>query len=231
MHNRALTPLLRLIQFADSALPVGGFSFSNTLESAIDTGVVVDSATLEEFVCSLLRQASTTDGVAALNAHRATMAEDFSRIILCDKRLYARKANTELRVMSQRMGRKMAELCAEITDHRLLIRLAEDIAASRTAGTYAIVQGVAFAACGIGERELFAAICYGTATMTLNAAVRCMRITHRQTQQILYSLAEQVERLYDGVAELDINHMHSFSPQVDILSSLHEKGSRRLFMN
>ena len=219
------------MQFADSALPVGGFSFSNTLESAIDTGVVARSLALEEFVGSLVSQASTTDGVAALNAHRATMAEDYQRILLCDKRLYARKANTELRVMSQRMGRKMAELAAEITDHRLLIRLVEDIITSRTAGTYAVVQGVAFAACGIGERELFSAICYGTATMTLNAAVRCMRITHRQTQKILFSLAEQVERLYDEVAELDINQMHSFSPQVDILSSVHEKGSRRLFMN
>ena len=219
------------MQFADSALPVGGFSFSNTLESAIDTGVVASSLALEEFVGSLVSQASTTDGVAALNAHRATMAEDYQRILLCDKRLYTRKANTELRVMSQRMGRKMAELAAEITDHRLLIRLAEDIITSRTAGTYAVVQGVTFATCGIGERELFSAICYGTATMTLNAAVRCMRITHRQTQKILFSLAEQVERLYDEVVELDINQMHSFSPQVDILSSVHEKGSRRLFMN
>ena len=219
------------MQFADSALPVGGFSFSNTLESAIDTGVVANSHSLEEFVGSLVRQASTTDGVAALNAHRATMAEDFQRIMLCDKRLYARKANTELRAMSQRMGRKMAELAAEITDHRLLIHLVEDIIASRTAGTYAVVQGVTFAVCGIGERELFSTLCYGTATMTLNAAVRCMRITHRQTQKILFSLAEQVERLYDEVVELDINQMHSFSPQVDILSSVHEKGSRRLFMN
>ena len=219
------------MQFADSALPVGGFSFSNTLESAIDTGVVANSLSLEEYVGSLVRQASTTDGVAALNAHRATMMEDYQRIMLCDRRLYARKANTELRAMSQRMGRKMAELAAEITDHRLLIRLAEDIIASRTAGTYAVVQGVTFAVCGIGELELFSALCYGTATMTLNAAVRCMRITHRQTQKILFSLAEQVERLYDEVAELDINQMHSFSPQVDILSSVHEKGSRRLFMN
>lgn len=219
------------MQFADSALPVGGFSFSNTLESAIDTGVVANSLSLEEFVGSLVRQASMTDGVAALNAHRATMMEDYQRIMLCDRRLYARKANTELRAMSQRMGRKMAELAAEITDHRLLIHLAEDIIASRTAGTYAVVQGVTFAVCGIGERELFSALCYGTATMTLNAAVRCMRITHRQTQKILFSLAEQVERLYDEVAELDINQMHSFSPQVDILSSVHEKGSRRLFMN
>ena len=219
------------MQFADSALPVGGFSFSNTLESAIDTGVVANSHSLEEFVGSLVRQASTTDGVAALNAHRATMMEDYQRIMLCDRRLYARKANTELRAMSQRMGRKMAELATEITDHRLLIHLVEDIIASRTAGTYAVVQGVTFAVCGIGERELFSALCYGTATMTLNAAVRCMRITHRQTQKILFSLAEQVERLYDEVAKLDINQMHSFSPQVDILSSVHEKGSRRLFMN
>ncbi len=231
MRNKSLTPLLHLMQFADSALPVGGFSFSNTLESAIDTGLVHNYHTLDEFVSTLLHLSATTDGIAALNAYRATTQEDYQRIVYCDKQLFSRKTNTELRVMSQRMGRKMAELSAEITHHRLLTRLAEDIVATRTAGCYAVVQGVAFAACGIGERELFAAICYGTATMTLNAAVRSMRITHRQTQQILFSLAQQVDELYNEVVELDISEMHSFSPQVDILSSLHEKGAKRLFMN
>lgn len=222
---------MHLMQFSDSALPVGGFSFSNTLESAIDVGVVYDHVTLMEFSRNLLRQAATTDGVAALNAFRATNRQDYDAIISCDKALYARKVNAEQRMMSLRMGRKMAELSAEISDNALLSRLAEDISSARTAGMYAVVQGVAFATCGMGERELFATLCYGTVSMTLNAALRSMRITHRQTQQILFTLAEDVEPMYDKVQGLGIEQMHSFSPQVDILSAIHEKSVKRLFMN
>lgn len=231
MHYNSLRNLMHLMQFSDSALPVGGFSFSNTLESAIDVGVVYDHATLMEFSRNLLRQAATTDGVAALNAFRATNRQDYDSIISCDKALYARKVNAEQRMMSQRMGRKMAELSAEISDNALLSRLAEDIGSAHTAGMYTVVQGVAFATCGMGERELFAALCYGTASMTLNAALRSMRITHLQTQQILFTLAEDIEPMYDKVQGLGIEHMHSFSPQVDILSAIHEKSVKRLFMN
>ena len=146
------------MQFADSALPVGGFSFSNTVESAIEMGVVYDEKSLTEFTREIVRQAVSTDGVAALNAFRAAKNRDYHSIIRYDKALNARKANTEQRLMSQRMGRKLAELIAEITGNDLLRRFCGDIASARTAGTYAVVQGVAFAICGIGERELFAAI-------------------------------------------------------------------------
>ena len=219
------------MQFTDSSLPVGGFSFSNTLESAIEEGVVRNQQTLKEFAHSLLSQSASTDGVAALNAHRATMRDDYNAIIRCDKALYIRKTNTEQRLMCQRMGRKMAELATEITDNPLLRRLTEDIASARTAGCHAVVQGVTFALCGIGEEELFAAICYGTASMVLNAALRCMRITHRQTQSILYSLGEWIEPMYNDVKELEIDQMYSFSPQIDILAAVHEKAAKRLFMN
>ncbi len=231
MRCDTIGTLLHLIQFSDSALPVGGFSFSNTLESAVEMGLVHDCTTLEEFTHSLIIQAATTDGVAALNAHRAARKSDILAIIRCDNALHARKANAEQRLMSQRMGRKMAELGAEITGDKLLKRLCEEITSSRSAGTYAVVQGTLFAICHIGEAELFASLCYGTASMVVNAALRCMRITHRQTQQILYSLNEHCERLYSEVSELDIEQMHSFSPQTDTLSALHERATKRLFMN
>ena len=219
------------MQFADSALPVGGFSFSNTLESTIEMGVVYDEKSLAEFTQEIVQQAATTDGVAALNAHRATRNGDYHSIIRYDNALNARKANTEQRLMSQRMGRKLAELLAEITDDDLLRRLCGDIASARTPGTYAVTQGVAFAICGIGERELFAAICYGAASMVLNAALRTMRITHRQTQRIIFTLADEIEMIYDEVAGLDICQMHAFYPQIDVLAAIHEKGTKRLFMN
>ena len=222
---------MRLMQFADSALPVGGFSFSNTLESAIEMGVVYDEKSLTEFTREIVRQVATTDAIAALNAYRAAKDSDYSTIVSCDKALNARKANTEQRLMSQRMGRKLAELFAEITDNDLLRRLCGDIASAHTPGTYAVTQGVVFAICEIGERELFAAICYGTASMVLNAALRTMRITHRQTQRIIFALADEVGMMYEEVAGLDICQMHAFYPQIDILAAIHEKGTKRLFMN
>lgn len=48
--------LIRIMQFGDSVLPVGAFTFSNGVESAIQTGVVRDVPTLKGFVLTALKQ-------------------------------------------------------------------------------------------------------------------------------------------------------------------------------
>lgn len=64
------TTVMRLLEFTDSAFPVGTFSFSNGLETAAEEGLVYDAATLEQYAQDIVRQAAFTDGVAALHAFR-----------------------------------------------------------------------------------------------------------------------------------------------------------------
>ena len=65
------TTVMRLLEFTDSAFPVGTFSFSNGLETAAEEGLVHDAATLEQYTQDIVRQAAFTDGVAALHAFRS----------------------------------------------------------------------------------------------------------------------------------------------------------------
>ena len=105
------------------------------------------------------------------------------------------------------------------------------IRSGEASGTFAVTQGVVFAASGVGQRELFSSMLYGTASMMLNASLRLMRLTHHSTQQILYRLAESIDLLYEESARLGIEDMYSFAPQIDLLSALHERGRSRMFMN
>src|SRR5258705_13843571 len=68
--------LARFLQFGDSMFPIGGFSFSCGLESAVQTGVVDDRATLHAFARTALEQAARGDGIALIAAHRAAMGSD-----------------------------------------------------------------------------------------------------------------------------------------------------------
>ena len=55
MNSRpSLARLTHLLQMADSQLPVGAFSFSNGLESAIAVGLVKDAESLKNFVITLV---------------------------------------------------------------------------------------------------------------------------------------------------------------------------------
>ena len=223
--------MLHLLQLSDSALPIGGFSFSNGLESAVAYGVVHNAATLEEFTLSAMHLASTTDCVAARVAYEATMEHSFDKILNADRILIARKLNAEQRLMSQRMGRKMAELIENFVKDSMLTRWIDAIKSGATAGTHAVTQGVVFSACGVEAKALFCAMLYGVEVMILNAALRLMRITHNSTQRILYNLSQYIDDMWAESVSLGIDDMYGFTPQIDLLSSLHEKGMSRMFMN
>ena len=74
-----ITRLMRLLEFSDSAFPVGTFSFSNGLETAAFEGIVYDAQTLEQYTRTALRQTIYSDAIAALIAFRAAAGGNLIR--------------------------------------------------------------------------------------------------------------------------------------------------------
>ena len=223
--------LMRLLQFTDSAFPIGTFSFSNGLETASFEGIVYDKESLKQYTRSISYQAAFTDGVAVIHSYRAAMNSDYEAIVDTDKMLIMVKMNEESRVMLSRMGRKMIEMGKTLFDNVLISRWLEDIQSKKTPGTYPVAQGLIFSIAEISEHDLFISSQYGVINMILNAALRCVKVSHYDTQSILFELSHEIEELYEKAKELTLNEMNTFVPEIDILASLHEKGNMRMFMN
>jgi urease accessory protein len=228
---RGGSPLARALQFGDTMFPVGGFAFSGGLESAIQKGVVHDVATLQAFVRTALDQAETGDGVALVWAHRAAMAADLDEVVRIDERVYARKLSSETRLMTVRMGKKFAEMGAEVIGSPALTAWRERIAAGATPGCYPVSLAVNFAAQDLPARDAFAVHQYGVASMILSAALRLMKISHVDTQRILYRLDTGADAAYETAAATPLADMAGFAPLTEILAALHVKAHVRLFMN
>jgi urease accessory protein len=272
--NRDFTSALHWLQFSDSALPVGAFSFSNGVETAVHEGLVRTPEELEQLVRSALRAMASLEGVAALESFRCVQVMSCKQTMSCkrseeasypeeaqstemasftkmasstkespsteetlqqlrriDRRLLAFKLNEESRQMSLRMGKKWVELGASLLPHPLLQRWKEEISAQRSPGNQAVAQGVLFALAGNRAEELFATLCFGVMNQMTGAALRCMKISHFETQRMLFRLSEEVAPLYEEVQPLSLHEMHSFAPQLDLLASLHEQGPLRMFMS
>ncbi|MEO1987766.1 MAG: urease accessory protein UreF [Martelella sp.] len=223
--------LARLLQFSDSTLPVGAFAFSNGLESAIQTGVVADAASLERFVETVVRQASSMDGIAFLHAHRAARRGAYDAVLEADRELWNRRVGEEQQMMLARMGRKFAELSLKISTFPDLERWLADIKAGATPGCFPVGQAVALAHMGADERQAFVVHQYGVAAMIMSAAVRLMRIDHLDTQRILFAVQGRVEADYERVSGLELDEMSGFAPVFDVLVAHHTKTHVRLFMN
>lgn len=221
----------QLLQFSDSAFPVGTFSFSNGLETAAYEKVVTDAASLEQFARSAARQAAFSDGVAALHAFRAGASSDYWKVLEADKAIMLFKMNDEARQMLRRMGKKLAELGCRLFPEGMMTRWLADIEGGVTPGSYPVAQGLSFHAAGLSEQDLFASHQYGVVNMVLGAALRCVRVSHYDTQKILYDLSFGSDALYEQAKDMGLDDMHSFVPQTDVLASLHEKGTMRMFMS
>jgi urease accessory protein len=227
----SIARMMRVLQFGDSLLPIGSFSFSNALESAVQEGTVRDTATLGEFVTAAARRAATSDGIALLEAHRAATERDIGRIVEADRAVFQRKLGEETRTMTVRMGRKLAEVATATVQAPLLGLWLDRVRDGITPGTYPVGLGVLFAELGSPEEDAFAVHQYGVAMTMLSAALRLMRIDHRQVQALLYAAHQTVPADYAGVREASLADMASFTPMTDILAAVHVRSHVRMFMN
>lgn len=229
--NIGMAQIMHLLQLSDSALPVGMFSFSAGLESAIAEGVVCDITTLNSYVRDMVERTLTSDCIVALAARRASLRDDWDSLRRIDQAANLNRLSEEQRRMSQRMGRKLTELAAEITDLHRVVAWAEASRRGDVVPSLAATQGVIASAIGIGERFLTTSLLYGATSMILSAALRLMRISHIETQRILFAIGSDTEHLFERIASADIEDICAFSPQADLLASLHEKGNNRMFMS
>jgi urease accessory protein len=220
-----------MLQFGDSMFPIGGFSFSCGLESAVQKGVVANTETLAAYTRTAVEQAARGDGIGLIAAHGAAEGGDFDTLVRIDQMVFARKLSEETRTMTVRMGKKFAEIGVQVVDAPLLRQWCERIEACATPGCYPTSLAINFAAQGLSAREAFVVHQYGVATMILGAALRLMRISHIDTQAMLYDLNARVDADYQIAARARLSDMAGYAPLTEILAAVHTKAHVRLFMS
>ena len=133
--------------------------------------------------------------------------------------------------MSVRMGRKFTEMGAYVTEAPELRNWRQRVLAGTTPGCYPVALAVNFAAQGLTARDAFVVHQYGVASTILGAALRLMRISHMDTQQMLYALNADADTAYAAAARARLADMAGFAPLAEILAAVHVKAHVRLFMN
>ncbi len=227
-----ISAFLMALQWGDSTLPVGSFSFSNGLETAVQLGVVHNAETLEEFIRTAVEQAATSDGIALLEAHRAMIAGEYDRITAADLAVHERRMNEEIRLMSTRMGRKLAEMALYVSPEQpFLAEWLSRVKSGELPGNYVVVQGAVFAGMKLAEQMAFSIHQYGVASMMVGASLRILKMNYLDGQKILLRLSKLAESSYLQVRDRTIDDMASFAPMMDIFAGIHVKSKVRMFMN
>ena len=219
--------LLQLMWLASPALPVGGFSYSEGLESAVESGTVSNEAQagawlLDQLHLSLAR----SDIAAAAKAFGAWQRGDGASITALNDWVLATRETHELRAQTEQMGRS---LLAWLRNRGLADDRLAQLAALSPAPTWPIAFALAAAQTGAPLRETLLAFAFGWAENMVQGAIKCVPLGQNAGQRMLAALAEQIPAAVDHALGLADSERQAFTPMLAILSAQHETQYSRLF--
>jgi len=222
--------LLQLMWLASPALPVGGFSYSEGLESAVDEGHVHDEASAARWLQDQLHLGLQRADLPLLaSATKAWQRGDLVRITaLNDWALHTRETR-EMRQQAEQMGRSLTDWLRQRRpgDARL-----PHLAALQPAPTWPVAFALAAATTGAPLREALLAFGFGWAENMVGAAVKTVPLGQSAGQRLLGALAEALPAVVDAAihtASQGDTARQNLAPMLAILSARHEAQYSRLF--
>jgi urease accessory protein len=217
-------PLLRLMHLVSPSLPVGGFSYSQGIEWAVEAGWIRTAADLEDWLRDQLQHGlAGLDLPLLVRMHAAARAADPAAMASWIDWLIAGRETAELRAEEANRGRAMVELL-------VAWGLLGD-AAWRPVLPRSQAAGLAFAAAawGIGPRDAALGYAWGWMENLTLAGVKLVPLGQTQGQRMLHRVIEQVPAALTLALSLTDEDIGASSPALAIASSLHETQYTRLF--
>ena len=224
-----LTPaaLLQLLQLASPALPVGGFSYSESLESAVDSGRVADESSAVAWLLDQLHLSRARSDLPAMaQAFSAWQRSDSDRVREINDWLVHTRDSAELRQQNLQMGRSMAEWLKhhESRDERLAT-----LHALAPAPTWPVAFALAAVYSGAQRPAAMLAFAFGWAANMVAAAMRCVPLGQIAGQRMLARLIAQLPQAVQAAEVMHDAERQAFTPMLAILGALHESQYSRLF--
>jgi urease accessory protein len=200
------TPLLRLLQLADSAIPIGAAAHSFGLETLAADGILQPS-NLEQFLTAWLEEAGAQEGIFLRRAYAGNVRD------LSDE-LTARRPSGESREASLKLGRRFAQLVNSIANTEIEAEL-----------HYCIAFGRAAAALGIDQDSAVLAYLQQSVAGLVSACQRLMPLGQVAASRVVWNLKPAIMQ---AAAAKEIS---CFTPLPEIASMRHPLLETRLFIS
>jgi urease accessory protein len=219
--------LLRLIWLASPALPVGGFSYSEGLEAAVDRGLVHNESSANAWLADQLQLALSRSELPVIGrAISAWRADDLAAVSQLDDWVLCTRETAEFRQQTQQMGRSLVEWMKSVQPEMLQRTAINPV---RGVWSYPVAFALAASATDAPARECLLAFAFGWAENMMQAAIKSVPLGQSAGQRILARLALEIPAAVDKALALDDDERQAFSPMLAILSAQHETQYSRLF--
>jgi urease accessory protein len=221
-------PLYRLLAWLSPAYPIGAFSYSHGVETAVEEGFIKDRASLVTWLESvLLLGTGVVDGALFAAAWRTAEAEDWPSFDAIAERAAAWRGTSEMALESRQQGGSFLSITRTAWPHASLDGVHE-----RLAGALSLPVAVALAAAAHGivlDRALEGYLHAFTANL-ISAAVRTVPLGQSDGQIALAALEPAVRQAAEAaLAVASLDEIGTATHLLDWCSLRHETQYTRLF--
>ena len=220
--------LYRLLAWLSPAYPIGAFSYSHGVETAVEEGLIKDRASLVAWLESvLLRGTGAVDGALFVAAWQAATAEDWSTFDAIAERAAAWRGTMEMALESRQQGGSFLSITRTAWPHADL-----DAAHQRLNGEIALPVTVALAAAahGIALDAALEGYLHAFTANLISAALRSVPLGQTDGQLALAALERAVNAAAQAAMVVtSLDEVGTAAPLLDWCSLRHETQYTRLF--
>ncbi len=219
--------LARLLQLSSQTLPIGGYSHSQGLESAIERQVVTDAAALKRWISDSLEFSMGSFEIPCLLSMAAAWtAHDEALVGALNDDYLATRESAELRSATVQMGHSL----------RALLYVLPDVPLQTTEQLKAISElslpcawSAAMSAWCIEPVDAVIGYTWSWAENLVLVAMKSMPLGQSAGHRLLLELGPRIAQVAEDCVASPGELMSNFAPALAILSSQHETQYSRLF--
>jgi urease accessory protein len=232
--------LLRLLQLTSPSLPIGAYSYSEGLESLVESQQITSAAALEHWILQELHYgAIRVEAAIALRAHGAVrgnsgdldhrlsgLSDASATLQFWNAWLTASRETEELRQQSLQMGRSLIRLWQDLEPDRAAQL---DDGGSPTDWHFAIAFGLIAAHWGIDEQSTALGYLHSWTSNLISAGIKLVPIGQTAGQRLLLKLGPVLESSAAEILGLADDDLESCGYGLALASMAHETQYSRLF--
>jgi urease accessory protein len=219
--------LLQLIRLASPALPVGGFAYSDGIESAVEAKRVVDEASTLSWLADQLHLGLARSDLAVVgHAVETWRVQAVDAVRDLDAWVHATRETAELAAQTAQMGRSMAQWIALAADGDPRI---PTLVGFEPAPSWPVAFALAGARTEASVDDVMLAFAAGWAENQTQAAMRAVPLGQSAGQRVVAGLQLEIPAAVAAARGTPVEALQAFTPGLAILSARHETQYSRLF--
>lgn len=216
-----------LLRLASPQLPIGGYSYSQALEMAVETAVVTDPTSAARWIGDQVLLNLARFEAPLLLAHCEAAAEEhWAQLLQLSEEHRASRETRELHLESRQMGYSLQQLLNGLPE---LDRSARRFLEQTTEPHLALGWALAARAWQISPQDALAAWLWSWLENQLAVLMKTLPLGQQAAQRLTSELLPLLQRAQHHATGLDIRHVGSTAFGLSLASMAHERQYSRLF--